>query len=171
MKLLALDLATTTGWAFGEPGGRPSSGSERLARAGSSVEVIGGALLKWSFNFIQAQQPDAIVWEAPLKLPHDTVDHLEINLGLPAIVGAVGNRLGVTMFRKASVQQVRLFFIGTANAKRDQAKELTMRRCRHFGFTPVDDNEADALAVWHYQAALMNPAVGTNITPLFGGGR
>ena len=36
MKLivLALDLASVTGWAVGEPGGMPTHGSTRFARAG-----------------------------------------------------------------------------------------------------------------------------------------
>jgi hypothetical protein len=169
MKLLALDLATMTGWAIGEIGERPMSGSVQLGKRGASIEAVSGALLKWSLDFLMEYKPEAIVWEAPIMLPHDTTDILDFAFGLPVIVGAVAYQLGIHSVRKASVKQVRAFWIGMPNAKREIAKDLVIKRCQFFGFDPKDDNEADALAVWHFQAALTDPAIGSNVTPLFGG--
>ena len=48
-------------------------------------------------------------------------------------------------------------FVVPPIAKRVIAKELTMRQCRAMGWEVEDDNEADALAVWHFMCSILEP--------------
>jgi hypothetical protein len=66
MIIMALDLASTSGWAVGEPGGIPAHGSHRFASAGASHEAIFAAALKWTSDKITNYAASLIVWEAPL---------------------------------------------------------------------------------------------------------
>ena len=56
------------------------------------------------------------------------------------------------------------------NPKGHIGKKLVMRQCRAMGWSPIDDNEADALATWHYMCALIEPKLAMAPTPLFGRG-
>lgn len=158
MNILALDLASVTGWACGEPGGTPSHGSVRFAKPGASHEAIFAAALKWTSIMCAEHKPDLIVWEAPLstsfKRGKTTIETTTLLYGLPAIVGSVAYLRGIYDIRKADTRAVRLHFIDQ-NPKRAIAKKLTMQQCRILGWNVGDDNEADALAIWSYMCALL----------------
>jgi hypothetical protein len=44
---------------------------------------------------------------------------------------------------------------------------MVMRQCRAMGWQVADDNEADALATWHYMCSLIEPKLALRPTPLF----
>ena len=67
---------------------------------------------------------------------------------------------------KADTRDVRLHFIGS-NPKRDRAKSMVLRQCRAMDWEVEDDNEADALATWHYMCSLIRPQLALVTTPLF----
>ncbi len=156
--ILALDLASVTGWACGEPGGTPSHGSVRFASLGSSHEAIFAAALKWMSTMCKERQPGLVVWEAPLstsfKRGKTTMNTTTLLYGLPAVIGAVAYLHGIYDIRKADTRDVRLHFLGQ-NPKRAKAKMLVMQQCRLYGWDVADDNEADALAIWSYMGAIL----------------
>lgn len=158
MKVLALDLATRSGFAFGKPGEPPISGSMRFASPGASHEAIFASALRWITTLIKRCEPDLIVWEAPLapsfKRGFTNANTTTLLFGLPAVIGAVAFLLGVFDVRKAEARKVRMHFIG-ANPKRVIAKKQTIEQCRARGWAVDDDNEADALAVWSYMTSLI----------------
>jgi hypothetical protein len=112
-----------------------------------------------------------VVWEAPLATSFSrgttTNNTTTLLYGLPAIIGAVAYLRGIYDIRKAETKDVRNHFIGS-NPKRAKAKPLVMRQCRTMGWDVSDDNEADALATWHYMCALIDPKLAMKPTPLFG---
>jgi hypothetical protein len=158
--VLALDLASVTGWAVGEPGGTPAHGSIRFASAGASHEAIFAAALKWISDKITFYAPGMIVWEAPMatsfRRGNTNTNTTTLLFGLPAIVGAVAYLREVYDVRKAYTKDVRQHFIGQ-NAKGHIGKKLVIRQCRAMGWSVSDDNEADALATWHYMCSLIEP--------------
>jgi hypothetical protein len=165
--LLALDVASRTGWAFGKVGDAPSSGSIAFAQPGSSIAAKSGNALKWSLEFLQDLRPDEIVIEAPIALKkHDNRNILDVVIGLPVAIKGVAFRLGIHKLTEVNAIDVRMFFLGR-NPKRDEAKRATIQRCRDLGFDVADDNEADAIAIWFYRSAILDPNVGTNLTALF----
>jgi ABC-type cobalt transport system substrate-binding protein len=169
--VLALDLASISGWAVGEPGREPEHGSIRFASVGASHEAVFAGAFRWAINVITEHQPTLIVWEAPLPTSFSrgrtTSDVTSLLFGLPAIIGCVAYQLGIYDIRKADTRDVRNHFIGR-NPKRAEAKKLVMSQCRQMGWFVTDDNEADACAVWSYMCSLLNPKLAVRPTPLFG---
>jgi hypothetical protein len=169
--IVALDLATRTGFAFGPPGAeRPTSGSVRFASPGASHEAIFAGALSWATDQFRDLRPAVIVWEAPLpasfKRGSTNADTTTLLFGLPAIVGAVAHLLAIYDVRKAKASDVRHHFIG-CNPRRERAKALTISQCRRLGWAPSDDNEADALAIWSYMTAIIDPLSAIRPAPLF----
>ena len=168
--IMALDLASVSGWAVGDPGGTPEHGSHRFAKAGASHEAIFAKAMDWAETIIMLHQPKLIVWEAPLpgfKSGKTTNDVTTILFGLPAVVGVVAYRQGIFDCRKADTAAVRNHFIG-CNPKRAKAKPMVVRQCCAMGWNCSDDNEADALATWSYMCALLDPRLALAPTALFG---
>jgi hypothetical protein len=169
--IFALDLATRSGFACGSPGAKqPISGSVRFASPGASHEAVFAAALSWATTQFRTHKPRTIVWEAPLptsfKGGTTNTDTTSILFGLPAVFGAAAYLLGIHDVRKARTSDVRNHFID-CNPKRVVAKALTIRQCRLLGWAPADDNEADALAVWSYAAAIVDPKQALRTSPLF----
>src|SRR5258705_13055818 len=113
--VMALDLASVTGWAVGHPGGTPISGSVRFASAGASHEAIFAKAAQWMNGALVAHAPSLIVWEAPLATSFrrgtSNIDTTTLLFGLPAVISAVAYLKGIYDLRKASKPDVRMHFI------------------------------------------------------------
>ncbi|WP_439372950.1 hypothetical protein [Bradyrhizobium sp. DASA03120] len=171
--ILALDLASRTGWACGDCGdAAPRSGSVRFAREGASMGALFAGCRQWLSDFL-ATDPDIklIVFEAPMTpqqmAGRTTADIIRRLSGLCAVVEELTSTLGGYDVREARVADVRTHFIGSNRHKRDQAKALTISACHRLGWAPADDNAADALALWHYQASILDPQLAVQTSPLF----
>lgn len=173
--ILALDLATVTGWAMGEPGRQPESGVIRFgAKNNASHGQIAADAIAWLVEFLTEMKPTQIVFEQPLPPNftggHTTLDTAVITMGLPFLMQGIAYKLGLFNVEAVRVSDIRTFFIGS-NMKSEQAKQLTFERCQLLGFNPKDDNASDALALWCYQCAKIKPELAHKLTPLFGGAR
>lgn len=168
--VLALDLARTAGWACGAPCTEPAHGSVQFASAGSSHEACFLGAFKWADTTIKMFRPSVIVWESPLQTSfrRGTTNSNTTTLlyGLPAVIGLAAYLQGAYDCRKADTKDVRTHFIGS-NPKRVKAKPMVMQQCRALGWEVVDDNEADALAVWSYMCSLIEPKLALRPVPLF----
>ena len=171
MIILALDLASVSGWAVGEPGGEPAHGSIRFASVGASHEAIFAAAYNWTHRNINTYEPTIIVWESPMppqaRRGASNINTTTLLFGLPAVIGCAAYLRGIYDCRKAYVKDIRRHFIGS-NPKGAVAKKLVVKQCAAMGWDVADDNEADALATWHYMCALIDPKLAVAPTPLFG---
>jgi hypothetical protein len=172
MIILSLDLAITSGWARGAPGTEPTYDSLRFASQGASHAAIFGNTLEWLITETAGDRcPDMIVYEAPIiaKWGKTNAKTNEILQGLPALVEAVAFMRGIhgKRLRRIHVSKVRSYFIGKDRCERKEAKQLTIRKCKLLRWHPQDDNAADALALWSYQCAQLDPATSIKVTPLF----
>jgi hypothetical protein len=167
-RILALDLATRTGFAFGAAGEKPRFGSIRFASVGASHEAVFGKAITWAHGMFRDLAPDQVAYEEPMQFRggKSRAGNDEILYGLPAIMQGVAHNLGIHDVRKAAVRDVRLHFIHR-NAKREIAKRETMRRCRLLGWDVRDDNEADALALWHYACIFQDSKLAIQTSDLF----
>ena len=117
--VMALDLASVTGFAIGTPGEKiqPDSGSIRFASQGASHEAVFASALKWMSEMCHLHEPVTIVWEAPLPTSfsrgNSNINTTTLLYGLPAIIGAVAYLKGIYDIRKASTRDVRNYFIGS----------------------------------------------------------
>jgi hypothetical protein len=155
--VLALDLASISGWALGEPGGTPTHGYIRFAAPGSSHEAIFAAACRWMIDMME-RRPTVVVFESPLatsfKRGKTNASTTGLLWGLPAVIGAVAYMSGCYNIRKADTRDVRIHFIGS-NPPRAKAKAMTVLNCQRLGWNVTDDNEADALAIWHFMCTII----------------
>jgi hypothetical protein len=169
-QILALDLAARSGWAMGyAKDAVPTSGTIRFAREGASMAAVLSNCRLFLRDFLSANpEIGIVVFEAPLvpgfKTGKTTFAATRQLIGLCAVVEEMiytyndldrrNAPFTPILCREARVSDVRNHFIGK-NPKRDIAKAMTIAQCQRLGWKPLDDNEADALALWDYQRSLL----------------
>lgn len=170
--ILALDLATTTGFAIGKPFQMPRWGTIRFGKPGASNNAIFAHAMDWITALLDPiPRPSTLILESLLppdakvgKTSRDVRDRL---CGLQAIVRAVAHKKGIYDISEAGPQTVRKHFIGDGMLKRELAKAAVMQRCRQLGWDPQDDNAGDALALFSFACAIINPEWSLQLSPLF----
>jgi hypothetical protein len=172
MKVLALDLATCSGFAVGDVGDtHPHFGVIRFGAKDCTRKALFGDALRRLNQTLITHQPDIVAYEEPLhfglRRGASQAGNDELAYGLPAIVQGVAFLRRVNDIREVRTVDVRRFFIGD-NPKREIGKRETMRRCRELGLQVEDDNAADAVAIWFFVCAQIEPAIGLHCSPLFG---
>jgi crossover junction endodeoxyribonuclease RuvC len=170
--ILALDIATRSGWARGIVGATPIAGSVCFAKHDdSSDNAIFANALAWISELLKPEpRPQRLVIEAmlsPLAMKGETSRAVRDRLaGLHGIVRAVAYLRGIYDIRTVAVADVRWHFIG-ANPRRARAKHDTLEVCRRLGWLAEDDNAADALALWSHACACLAPVTALKVSPLF----
>lgn len=163
-NVLALDLATKTGWAYGKANAaKPKSGSIKFGEDGWSRPHRYREFRGWVAGFCNLVKPDLIVFERAFvgknvqvaRFLYGLSEHLEellYDCGIPV--------------HEASVSEIRHHFCGRS-PRGDEGKELVKQTCRTLGWTFDDDNAADACALWDYQRSIIAPKFSARSTPLF----
>jgi hypothetical protein len=171
-NVLALDLATVTGYARGVVGGTPIAGSIRFGTRESNDGEVFGQAIGWMSKLLEmAPRPDVIVVEAMLppgaKVGATNSSTRDRLAGLHAIVRGVAHIRGIGEIACYSVGDIRHHFIGDRSLRRAQAKQAIVLRCEMLGWQAVDNNAADALAAWSYACSIIDPAQALKVSPLF----
>jgi hypothetical protein len=173
--ILALDIATTTGWARGLVGcDAPSTGSVRFRKSsqtGATDNMVFGACLSWISELLRPEpRPDILIVEAmlpPEAMKGETSRAVRDRLaGLHGVVRGVAHLRGIGEIAHAEVNAVRRHFLGES-PKRERAKRETIERCKALGWRATDDNSADACALWSFGCSLIDPAQALRVSPLF----
>ena len=157
--ILALDIATNTGVALGDPAnGLPKLWTVRFGAQGSSLEASFAAAIAWTKDRLLDDKPVRIVFESPMP-PSFMKGHTNANtirklMGLAAIIGGTAHSMGFYNLAEASVRDIRQHFLGVTRLRSADAKKATIAKCRELGLNPRDDNAADAAALWFYAAGL-----------------
>jgi Holliday junction resolvasome RuvABC endonuclease subunit len=160
--ILALDLATRTGFAWGVPGRTPESGSVILKKPGDGQDIAFGNMIAWMNERLSSLQPQLVFKESMWSLQASTVRGnseaaVRLAAGLHAIVEGMCIRYGVAWDERGA-STIRKHFIGRGNAgKRDDTKAAVIDRCRLLKLmspNDEDDNRADALAAHDYACAI-----------------
>ncbi|MFY0633656.1 MAG: hypothetical protein JXQ91_07585 [Vannielia sp.] len=173
MRVLALDIASTTGAAVGDTGGAPKAWSFNLGKGSNGLRYA--RLMQMIWNVCKEHSPDLVAIEAPTAG----------NYTNQFLVGLAACAEGTALMAGSKVQvcmspSIRKHFLGkhlTAkdfpHLKRPAAKKAikgqVMARCALLGWEAEDDNAADALALWSYACAQHDPKFAYQHTPLFGG--
>lgn len=167
--ILSLDLATVTGFAYGKPGSIPQFGSIRFSPPGSPRPVTYRRLRSWLNGSIEKIKPGIVIFESaaiPMVMQGRTnADTIKLLMGMCEHVEELCyERVDL---REATTSEVRAHFLGTNRIKRDEAKAMTMDKCRQLGVDVTNDNEGDAVALWFYQVHHLRPDLAVKHTPLF----
>jgi hypothetical protein len=140
--LLAIDLGTTTGWALRSFDGPITSGtvSFRPSRYdGGGMRYL--RFQNWLAEMDRLSGPIATIWYEEVR-NHKGVDAAHVYGGLMATLTSWAEMRGVP-YQGVPVGTIKRFATGKGNAN----KVAMMEAARSRGFSPADDNEADAIAI------------------------
>ena len=140
--ILALDLGTLTGWALRGHDGLITSGTVSFKPGrfdGGGMRYL--RLTNWLTEIDRLSGPIGAIWFEEVRR-HAGTDASHIYGGLMATLTAWAELRGVP-YAGVPVGTIKQHATGKGNA--DKAAMVTAARAR--GFSPVDDNEADAIAI------------------------
>ena len=151
--VLALDLGTCTGWALQDRGGRICSGSQPFRPQryeGGGMRFL--RFQRWLTELSRAAAPsaglaiDQVVFEEVRR--HAGVDAAHAYGGFLGQLGSFCEHHHIP-YQGVPVGTIKRFITGKGNA----SKAEVITAIRALGHCPVDDNEADALALLHWAIA------------------
>ncbi len=141
-SILALDLGTTTGWALRDADGLITSGTLSLRPGrfdGGGMRYL--RFTNWLTEIDRLSGPMATIWFEEVRR-HAGTDAAHVYGGLMATLTAWAELRGVP-YQGVPVGTIKRH--ATARGNADKAAMIAAVRAR--GFSPADDNEADAIAI------------------------
>jgi len=173
MLIMALDLATTTGVAYGPVGGMPKIERVRLKRPSDPQETAGANIAAYLRDRWVLDQPEMVMIEHFMDpAGHKSSDAAILAIGVHFVVTAMcASRL--IAWRTVYPATWRTHFMGQASAgtrrpkgspprtpseqraQRDATKAMTLQRAKVLGYLPADCQDADkgdAAGIWDYAA-------------------
>lgn len=182
MRILALDIATRTGWAYGPAGEPPRSGAVKLRKPDDPLHVASSNVGYFIKDQRVLERIDMVVYEAPLDpqakfqmvnkggraqnsasiiLPFMIMGVIEFYCHFYGIQCVASNR-----------QTVLKHFTGQARwGNREAAKAAVISRAHALGLLPKesrDDDRADAIAIHDYASMRWGKAQPRTLV-MFGG--
>ena len=175
--IVFMDLSkTNTGIAFGRAGETPKSISIKCSGIDDrdALKRIG----KWLIDFTKMEEIDWLFVEASIhpgaflgewdeqRQKVRATSNPQTTVILAKIVGVVEFIAGMKAikYRTAHVQSVRKTFLG--HGRPNDPKKRVKVMCHELGWKPANEDEADALAGWHYATVQVAPRLYQPITPL-----
>jgi hypothetical protein len=143
--LLALDLGTTTGWALRARDGLITSGTVSFKPGrydGGGMRYL--RFTNWLSEIDRLSGPIEAIWFEEVRR-HAGTDASHVYGGLMATLTAWGELRGVP-YQGVPVGTIKRHATGKGNAN----KQAMIDAARARGFSPADDNEADAIAILHW---------------------
>lgn len=153
--VLALDLATKTGWALHKPGmERPFFGTLQLPR---TAEEVGEPMERLRVFLADQHTMHGGLTDLVFEAQH-VAGKIDINvvrklLGLGGMCEWFAHRIGARCY-VVHIGTWRKHFLGRGNMNRESAKLKAMDECRRLGIDPPDDNAAEAMGILDYYLSL-----------------
>ena len=140
--ILALDLGTTTGWALRSHEGLITSGTAGFRPGrydGGGMRYL--RFTNWLTELDRLSGPIAAIWFEEVRR-HAGTDAAHVYGGLMASLTSWGELRGIP-YEGVPVGTIKRHATGKGNAP----KQAMIDAARAKGFSPEDDNEADAIAI------------------------
>ena len=140
--ILALDLGTTTGWALRGYDGLITSGTASFKPGrfdGGGMRYL--RFTNWLTELDRLSGPIATIWFEEVRR-HAGTDAAHVFGGLMASLTSWAELRGIP-YQGVPVGTIKLHAAGKGNAP----KQAMIDAARERGFSPADDNEADAIAI------------------------
>lgn len=165
--VLALDLATVTGYALGDHDGIKLSGARRMPDTGDDLGRFAFAFRAWLTTGLTRHRPRRIVFEQPILSKQTNINTCRKLYGLAWQTELTCRDLGFEC-GEVNMSDWRKHFLGKGYPrKRALVKKAVMARCVDRGFKFDSDDEAEAIAILDYTLACENPQNALSATPLF----
>lgn len=175
-KILALDLATCTGFALGGRSGVILSGYRRFPSTGDDIGAFGRAFRDWLVIGLKRHKPDLVVFESPLLTGLTNITTLRKLYGLAFELETVAGdaklldmNSGIECLEVSNGDWIK-HFLGAGNVPPggDARKKAVFRMCGIRGWSPENHDEGDALGILDYAIATGDALFALQATPLFG---
>jgi Holliday junction resolvasome RuvABC endonuclease subunit len=158
MRILFLDLARRTGFAFGDTRMKPMSWSADLGPEGEHGLWCGALARELTKFHEEYGQPDLVGIERWMAVRKGMIDkNVEPSLRLNGAAHAVVGGLWGCRVLEPAAATIRVAVCGRAHAgDRGETKKMVVATVQMLGLLPKachDDNRADALAGWHFLAS------------------
>jgi hypothetical protein len=168
-RLLSLDLATRTGWAFGATeAGDPVSGVLQLPKSGVELGPFLHSYGHWLRATVVEYEVEVIVFEEPI-MPNGFTQLAT----LLKLYGLIGMTETVAFTMKVPCRQVaagtwKKGFCGKAGFGKSAKPYPPIIKCHELGWRHIkDDNEADAVGLHVYSCRMFSPKEVARFDPLF----
>lgn len=155
MSILTLDLSRNSGWAqFQEGWQKPAYGTLKLGSAKtSSIGRSNATLFKGLLDIHRVTEVKRVFVEkpyTPFKFDERTNwKTLRMQFGYVTVVQMFAHHINIGMPVEVDPNTWRLTFLQDfkRTMKRPTLKKLAIERCQQFGWSPKNDDEADALGL------------------------
>jgi hypothetical protein len=141
-SILALDLGTSTGWALSSPDGTITSGTVSFRPSRYDGGGIRYVRFRAWLDGVAHDSPDIAAIHFEEVRRHLSTDAAHVHGGLLATLTAWCEQQSIA-YQGVPVGTIKRFITGRGNA--DKAAVIAEVRAR--GYSPADDNEADAIAI------------------------
>lgn len=156
--ILALDLSKrSTGWALlDSTSSKARYGSWVLGSEYTPDGAVYCKLHKSMSEIYQICKFEHLYFEEPLhpaKLQGGTnINSLRVLSGLASHAESFGEAYSLRTINRVNISSWRSSFLGPQKrgTKRPVLKEISMEKCRAYGWNPKNDDEADALGILDY---------------------
>lgn len=153
--LLALDLATNTGWCAGSGAEAPELGSVRMPDTGEEIGPFASFFAKWFAHQLRELQPTIVGFEAPL-LPRAKIDANGYLVQAPTTDATQTKLKGLKWEVERQCYDAHIDCRETFGAtvkkelsgRGDSKKPDMMLAAKRCGLAPRNFDEADAFGVW-----------------------
>lgn len=157
MRICAIDPATVMGFAIGEAGAIPRSGSVRLKRRDEPPEVAAFNAFAFLRDQWALEKPDLVCVEHYLNpAGQKSADAVILQIEVYGVIAAL-TRAYSAPFRAVHRATLLKHFIGRARTgDRQETKRQVVRRAIMLGYVPKDckdDNRCDAVAIFDWASA------------------
>lgn len=180
-EILAIDLATHTGFAYGMPGEAPQLWSMNFKRDGDLHDFYGN-LTAYMATFMRDNPVKLVAIEEPIapsamsgRTTHDvtvmTIAGFAIVIGIVKCKRIPFQPVRVETWRRHFIGIGRLTHIEHSGERRKEGKRLVEQRCKLLGWKPQNDNEADAAGIHDWAGATHMGAVASKLHMFGEGGR
>jgi hypothetical protein len=160
--ILALDSATVTGVAYGEPGADPKLETVKFGGRDFDDEFdIWSRAQVWLLRRILDERPALICIEGLVPQYDKT-----IQCGIYAVLGAIARTKGIPVLI-APIATWRKFCLGGGRMKGKIAKARAVELAAQLGWDPPDHNAAEASMQWLWACAQVAPRRAHRFEPLF----
>lgn len=157
-SILALDLATNTGWATCPVGGEATSGQKTMPDTGRDIGRFLAVYERWLISMLRDYEIDFIAYEQPILPRVKNLHTLRKLYSLTGLTELIGRKASAEVI-EVPISSWRKHFIGRGTGFKCRSldpKQMAITACYERGWNPATHDEAEALGILDYVMAKLD---------------